>query len=428
MTVLHVIPDLKQASGPTAFCVEVCDRLADQETHVLILHGGTLSAESCVPKNPCVQLIREWPAGDSGKRPDLVHIHSLWAPFSHRAALWARRSAIPYVLSAHGMLAPWALRHKWLKKRLAWLLYQRRDLMGAAMFHVTAESEIGWLRGLGFRQPCALVPLGAELPAVDLEQERRRGDRKTVLFVGRIYPVKGLVNLIRAFAAVTRARCGAPWMLVLAGPDQAGHKRELITLGRQLGLTIQDCSSAEDAAKLEGVRRSDSDVIFTGAVYGDAKDSIYRAADLFVLPSFTENFGAVVADALSYGIPVITTKGTPWAELQGVSEEARRETCESLAGGAEQGCDRGREQPAAENERVGGGGPNSAREPLGRCGWWVDIGVEPLAAALREAMDMPEDERRAMGRRGRTLVETKYAWSAIAQRMRSAYAQLCGFR
>ncbi len=113
-----------------------------------------------------------------------------------------------------------------------------------------------------------------------------------------------------------------------------------------------------------------------GLVEGEEKWRVLRAADVFVLPTRSENFGIVVAEALAAGVPVITTKGAPWAEL--VSEN---------------------------------------------CGWWVEVGVEPRAEALREAMGLTDEERRAMGENGRRLVERKYKWEAVGARMVEVY---CG--
>lgn len=468
MNILHVIPGLKQASGPTAFCVEVSDRLADDDTCVTILYGGEVDAICCMPRNPKVFLAKAW--GDISREAglDLVHIHSLWEPLSHAGAQWARRNRIPYVVSAHGMLSPWAMRHKRLKKRLAWWLYQKRDLQGAAMFHVTAECEIKWLRELGFKQPCVLAPLGSELPDLSNAETQRRKEVKTVLFVGRIYPVKGLMNLVRAWAQVKRnskvlkcenapvggaedggQRAGdgkessaAPlWQLVVAGPDQAGHKAELVAEAKQLGLSVADVSVKQLLRQPASLLFCQSatppclpDIAFTGPVYGDEKDSLYRLADLFVLPSFTENFGVVVTDALSYGVPVITTKGTPWVELEGIAEwqgsgmagwqggRVAGERDGGLAGW--QGVRKMPREGSSTYPAKLATPANPAIAANGRCGWWVDIGVEPLANALQEAMGLRDEELRAMGENGRRLVKNRYTWPAIADQMKSAYEWL----
>ena len=482
MRVAHVIPGLAKAAGPSAFCVRASEFLAQAGVEV-DLHVGVLAKDSLLPQDQRVAVSEFGKTFQPARRPDVIHVHALWMMASHRAMAFARRNKIPYVVSAHGMLAPWALRHKWLKKRIAWWLYQKRDLAGAAMFHATAECEIKWLRDLGFRQPCVVAPLGSDLPDLNNAEAQRRQDVKTVLFVGRIYPVKGLMNLVKAWARVRSSkvlkcesakvgetedgersskvlkcesalvrktadgggsskvlkcesakiadgnqldRSGSenfrtlelqnfrtfPWQLVIAGPDQAGHKAELVAEAERLGLTVADAtvsdlirvshadtdrqplerdnsrvSSSEFPVSRLSPHALPSDLLFTGPVYGEEKDTLYRLADLFVLPSFTENFGVVVTDALAFGVPVITTKGAPWQELLGSSA-------------------------------------SSSFATSGRSGWWVDIGVEPLAEALCEAMRLTDAERCQMGMNGRRLVETKYTWPAVAAELKRAYERV----
>ena len=117
--------------------------------------------------------------------------------------------------------------------------------------------------------------------------------------------------------------------------------------------------------------------VFTGALNDDEKWAAYARADLFVLPTYSENFGIVVAEALWAGVPVITTKGTPWHELE---------------------------------ER--------------KCGWWIDVGVEPLVVALQDAMLLPDDERIEMGERGKKLIDEKYTWDAVVKNMAEGYGKL----
>lgn len=176
-----------------------------------------------------------------------------------------------------------------------------------------------------------------------------------MLFLGRIHPVRGLLELVEAW------RIARPegWKMIIAGPDEGGHQQIVEAAIHQAGL--QD------------------DFEFTGSVYGDEKKALYRSADIFVLPTFSENFGLVVAEALACGVPVITTKGAPWQGLQ-----------------------------------------------THRCGWWIDIGVEPLVAALREAMNLPPDTLREMGQRGRAYVEQNFGWPGIAQQMLSVYRWVLG--
>lgn len=223
----------------------------------------------------------------------------------------------------------------------------------AAFIHATTESELNAIRGLGIRGKIKIFPLGVNLPR--LGERSCKDFNHTILFLSRISPEKGLENLLEAWNKVSHSG----WRLVIAGPDWFGHQKKL-----------------EDKIAREGI----TGVEFPGKVVGKEKDALYRSADFFVLPSFTENFSAVIVDALAYGIPVITTKGTPWQILEG--------------SGSESEC---------------------------RCGWWVDIGVEPLVGALKKAMDLAPDTYLKMSNCARHLVERGYCWDRIAQNLLAGY-------
>lgn len=308
-------------------------------------------------------------------RPALLHNHGVWHPVNHWAALAARAWGIPLIIHPHGMLEPWALSQKALKKRLALMLFQRRDLAGARAFVATAEMEYAQLRCLGLRQPVAVIPNGVVLPvapgteAMALSDPRgpegQRGLRlvpempprhreRVALFLSRVHPKKGLVELVRAWGQV--APVG--WQLRIAGPDEGGHWGEVARLVGHLGLGAV--------------------VDYVGPVEAERRAALYREADLFVLPTFSENFGVVVAEALAAGVPVITTRGAPWADLE-----------------------------------------------THGCGWWIKTGVAPLVLALREALALSDDERRAMGERGLAYVR-RYDWDLIAGQTLALYRWLLG--
>ena len=224
-------------------------------------------------------------------RPDIVHDNGIWLPHNHWLAGWARRAGIPRVVSTRGMLEPWALRHKGWKKALAWPAYQRRDLVTAQLLHATSEAEGENLRRGELGVPVRVIANGVEVPA-DAPERRPEGDSiRTALFLGRIYPVKGLPNLLDAWARVRPQG----WRLRIVGPDEGGHQAQLERQVRDAGLAQV--------------------VTFTGAVDGPAKSEAYGDADLFILPSHSESFGMAVAEALAHGVPVLTTTAVPWPAL-----------------------------------------------------------------------------------------------------------------
>jgi glycosyltransferase involved in cell wall biosynthesis len=288
----------------------------------------------------------------------VIHDHGLWLPTNHAAAATAQRLGIPLIVSPRGMLEPWAWRYKAWKKSLAWRLYQRRDLEGAAAFCCTSEMEGRNLRALGFRQPIAVIPNGVDLPPLECTSRCPSGGpsaERIALFLSRLHPKKGLLDLVKAWSIVRPAG----WRVVIAGPDERGHRREV--------------EAAISRAGLESV------FAFAGPAADCEKSALFRQADLFVLPTLSENFGVVVAEALAHGVPVITTKAAPWQCL----------------------------------ERDGGG-------------WWIDGGPAPLADALRAATALSDAERAVIGARGRAIVEARCSWTRIADQMLDFYGWVAG--
>jgi glycosyltransferase involved in cell wall biosynthesis len=257
------------------------------------------SAEVTPLLPPCCLVRRmrgtEIDALDTFGKPDILHDNGIWLPHNHRLAALAKRLSIPRIVSIRGMLEPWALNHKKWKKTIAWSVYQRRDLTGANCHHATAKGEARNVQRLGFDVPVCMIPNGVDLPEVNPISSHRgptRGGWKTVLFMGRLYPVKGLPMLIEAWAQVRPNG----WKLSIAGPDEAGHRRQL--------------ERSISAAGLEEI------VAFVGRRDGRAKQAAFSEADLFVLPSHSESFGMAIAEALAHSLPVLTTTATPWSMLQ----------------------------------------------------------------------------------------------------------------
>ena len=295
MRILHVITSLKRAAGTSVFCAEVCNGLV-AAGHEVTIADVDPDAQDCCYIDQRVKLISISSLLHDSTRStrlkfDLVHIHALWSPILHRTFVWARKNKIPIVLSPHGMLAPWAMRHKWWKKCVPWHLYQRRDLLRVDMFHATSKQEEGWIRELGFAQPITIAPLGTKLPNLRPPVEKQD---KVLLFVGRIYPVKALDRLIQAFAEVPLG-VRRKWRLRLVGPDQAGHRKNLEQLVQSL-----------DLGKC---------VEFAGPKFDEELNAEYDACDCLTLVSHTENLGATVVDAMAHAKPVITSVNTPWQEV-----------------------------------------------------------------------------------------------------------------
>lgn len=295
MRVLITATSLDAAYGGPAFSVsQLAMALADAGLDVgLWSADGSVAGTALLGLDACVQRL----GGDlrdaaTAFGPDVVHDNGLWLPHNHRVAELAQASSWPRLVSTRGMLEPWAIRHKRWKKAAAWRLYQRRDLDRAHALHATAEAEAANLTAMRLKPPIHTIPNGVDLPELGGADRVATPAPMTALFLGRIYPVKGLPMLIEAWARVRPAS----WRLVIAGPDEAGHRREI--------------EAAVAAASLADV------VSFPGPVSGEAKTALLAGADLFVLPSYSESFGMALAEALAHGAPVLTTTAVPWPQLE----------------------------------------------------------------------------------------------------------------
>lgn len=267
---------------------------------------------------------------------DVVHLHGTWSPILAIAAYLARSRNLPFIVSPHGCLEPWALGHHKLKKQVALAMYQRWVFKNATLLVATAGKELASIRGLGLAGPVAVLPNGVDLVT---QPKRCAGSNRKILFLSRIHPQKGLGDLVMAWARVRQPG----WRLVIAGPSEGGYEEKIRLLTRKLGI--------------------EEDFDFPGLVTGEKKERCFAEADVFVLPTYSENFGIAVAEALARGLPVITTTGAPWRELE-----------------------------------------------THQCGWWVTPGIDGIAGALSAALATPGPTLQDMGARGQALVEEKYSW------------------
>ena len=384
MNVLHVIIGISRDSGGPARSVQGLVAglgAVGVETWLLALHKG---------ENPWVagveHFVNDKPFEETLLyiKPDIVHLHGIWGFELHRCAVICRRWVIPYVIAPRGMLEPWSLQQKWFKKRIARLLYQDRDLKCAAALHATAESEAEQFRKLGFKNPVIISPNGVNVPTnlqLPVTRSLLPSTTRRALFVSRMHPKKGVLELVEAWSKLSSVSSvysvvknwTCELVYTINGDFEREYESKVKARVKELGLQDQ--------------------FIFTGPLNDDEKWKAYARADLFVLPTYSENFGIVVAEALYAGVPVITTKGTPWYELEGYTNS----------------------QLTTHNSHL-------------KCGWWIDIGVEPLVNALKEAMSLSPDELQSMGKRGRKLAEDKYTWDAVVKAMVKGYKEILNGR
>ena len=357
--VLHVISSLREADGgPAHMLASLCDALVRVGLRVSIAVQYLESPdESVLPSFSAIKILSLPSQGWKkylveyclSEKVTIIHNHGLWLGSNHLAAVVSRLCNLPLVSTTHGMLRPWALSHKQWKKEIAWWLYQGSDVRLARVLHSTCPGESEELRTLGLCNAIAEVPIGINLDELKPKQAHPSGKR-VLLFMGRLHPVKGLMNLVKAIDCIRPDG----WICIVAGPCEGGFRKEL--------------ENEIDTRKI------DDYFDFVGSVSGDEKWALFYQAELFVLPSYTENFGVVVLEALSCGVPVLSTDATPWSILPAVG-----------------------------------------------CGWSIPVGLESLTEALKECMTLEAHELRAMGKLGRKLVESSFSWQSIAQQMKAVY-------
>lgn len=306
-------------------------------------------------------------------RPEILHTHGIWIYPSIAATIYARRRSIPYMISPHGMLDPWAVRNSRWKKLPAYWLYERRHLQGASCITALSESEARSFRSFGLKNPISIIPNGIDMPEKeDVGNRHAQGGVRTMLFLGRIHPKKGLLNAIRAFASLDRGR---HWRLVIAGWDQGGHQGDLMKLCDDVGIKWADL---ENVGRGE-VALPDVPVVFHGAAFGEAKKKLFETADAFILSSLSEGLPMSILEAWSYGIPVLMTDECNLPE--------------GFASGAAL--------------RIG-------------------TDTETLKNGLEELFNMSDADRASMGSKGREMVRNQFTWSSVANRMRENYEWILG--
>ena len=314
MKVLHVIPSLSPAlGGPTQVALQIVKAMRSQGIDGEIVTTNhdqaivpleTLTEYQGVPVwfLPITSTLKEYIFSASLTKwlwqhvadYDLLDNHYLFSYAPSCAAAIARLQHIPYTLRTQGQLTPWALKQSRFKKQLYTLAIERHNLRQAAAIHCTTQQEAEDLRNFGIPTATITLPLGVEPPTPIANATSKLqnlygipGDRTIVLFLSRLHPKKRPDLLIEAFqqAIIQNSHCH----LILAGSGDTEYTNCLQQLVAKNHLSDR--------------------VTFTGFVTGEQKNLILQGADIFVLPSYSENFGIAVAEAMAAGLPVIVTPG-----------------------------------------------------------------------------------------------------------------------
>ena len=293
---------------------------------------------------------------------DIYHYHGVWLPSENWVASAARKKGKKTVINPRGDLETYRINYnKWkkIKKKFIWWLYAKKNTQDAACILATSNQEADAIRKLGITAPIAIIPNGMEMDVFPKNIIHTTREKKVVLFLSRVNPIKGLELLIEAWSKLSD-NLKSQWELHIAGnsdPKDYIHKLEGMIAQLRLG----------DKVKL------------LGPITGDEKMQKYMNSDLFILPTFNENFGNVVAEAMMCECPAITTKNAPWKVLE---ED--------------------------------------------KCGWWIDLSVENIVSTLTEAMSLTDEQRFELGKKGRQCIINHFSSESVAKKTKAVYEWILG--
>lgn len=384
MKVLHVISGLaKTAGGTTEAVSKICHVQSKAGLDVTlvafdygerppVLQDAISAGVKYVPMKrlfgspvlPSLDMMQRLPP--LVKASDIVHVHGQWHFPNWYAPYCARRFSKPYVMMPHGALEPERLKISHLKKSMLGVHLDKPALLKSDSIFVTAESERDGVEAYGIRGKSVIIPLGisrAEFPHVaESAKEAVRAKlgipqgKKLMLYFSRITQFKGVDLLAESWRQMKAFH--AEWQLVLAGPDD--HHGYLDKAKRYYASLLDDGSYQ-----------------FVGPVFGADRVALLQTAECFVLPTRNENFSFAIAEAMVSGLPVVTTKGAPWAILEEID-----------------------------------------------AGRWVDVSIGAIRQGLTEIMSLSDTARADMGLRGRKYVEDFLSWDAIVKRQITAYESI----
>ena len=361
--ILIIVPTLHhEADGVARFVIDFCSKMIESGSNMNVIALKWKGENLMMPfklrmfdvslglyKIGFSMKMKKWINKQNAKSTyAIVHSQGLWMMpgiFSSKPAL---KRTYSLIISPHGSLSGKALSAGSVLKKPFWYLFQKKALESCDCFHVTSMAECLDIRKLGFKQPICIIPPGVDVPIL---QNKNIKKRKTLLFLARISPIKGIDILLKAWSRVEKKH--HEWDLIIAGPSCDGYLSKMEVLSQQL--------------ELENVN-------FFGPVYGDEKEQLHIDSDLYILPSYSENFGITVAEALSYATPVITTKNTPWSGIVDI-----------------------------------------------QAGWWIEATEDSLVACFNESLAIDSDNLEKMGISGRNWIASEFSWSATANKFNETY-------
>ena len=368
--IINTVLNLRKSSGITDAVIHSAVAGIDHGHETLIItwvNENSVNFKSISPKvniikliwnnNPLIrffifrkQLLKSIQLFQKQNRRVIVHDHGLWMDSNIASCFTSYLNDIPLLVSTHGSLEPWAMEHKKIKKKIAFQLYQKFLLNRASYIHTTSESEKLAVQKLLPKSNIKVIALGTNVIKKEFVS---KCDSKNAIFLSRIHKKKGLDILIDAWANASHDG----WKMIIVGPGEDSYY-----------------NIVKQRIKMRGL---EDDIQLVGELYGHDKQKALFNSSLFILPSYSENFGLVISEALMSGLPVITTNKTPWLNLQEIG-----------------------------------------------CGWTISPEINELVEALEEATKMTPAELRSMGQIGRNWMIDKFTWKNFGKNLMSIYSNI----
>ncbi len=283
--------------------------------------------------------------------PNLIDVQGLWSSSAIFNLIYNKLRPTPYVVTPRGMLEEWALNQSYFKKLIYYFLIEKYHLKNATCLRATSKMEMSTFKKLGLKNKIINIPNSIKVPKINLKIKFKIKKKKRILFLSRIHKKKGISELLNAWKYIHNKYLD--WELVICGFDEDGCKDKMIKLANDLKLKR---------------------VVWKDFVIGKDKGNLFRSSDLFVLLSHSENFGLVIAEALSFGLPVITTTNTPWKDLKKYN-----------------------------------------------CGWCIDLKMKKIVKTIENAICLNHKKKILMGKRGRAWIVRDFSDQSIGIKLQSAY-------
>ena len=282
-------------------------------------------------------------------KPDLIDVQGLWSSSSLFNLIYNKLRPTPYVVTPRGMLEKWALSQSYFKKLIYYFLIEKYHIKNATCLRATSKMEVNTFKKLGFKNKIINIPNSIKIPKVKLKFKAKK--KKKILFLSRVHKKKGIIELLNAWKCIHNKYLD--WELVICGYDENGYTGKMKKLSNDLKLNR---------------------VVWKDPVNGKDKEDLFRSSDLFILLSHSENFGLSIAEALSFGLPVITTINTPWKNVKKYN-----------------------------------------------CGWCIDLKMKNIVKTMESAICLNHKKKISMGKRGRAWIIRDFSDQTIGIKLQSVY-------